>query len=482
MTNTKDQVARLLRILDRDLDGTLYQADAYLHGRQRKPYVPDSATSEYRDLAERCITNWMDLAVRTPTQALYVDNFRPSRDVPEDEEIPELKHWQDSRLDERQLAIHRGAVAYGHSFTVTERKRGMVLTRGLSALRTSAIYDDPANDIDPIAALTVTDFPDEKGNPGYARLWDGSHVYEIQFLGLPGAREGIRVAKGVPHGSAVCPVTRFAAEVDLEGRTHGVIKRAIPLQDRINQTMFDLLVTQTYNSFKVRWATGMSPDLELEFSEEDGEWVTKLDEAGQPTPRPMQVNQSRWMFNDSPEGRFGTLDETPLEGFIASLDKQIRDFSAMTQTPPHFLLGQIANLSAEALEAAAQALNRRVDEFKHSFGESWERVFRLAGELAGEQGAAEDFAGEVVWRDVDAHSLSKIADGLGKAAEMLGIPREGLWHRMPNTTANEILEWKRLAREQDSELVYAEAISSAAAGFSGTRTSNVGEARAADAA
>jgi hypothetical protein len=129
----------------------------------------------------------------------------------------------------------------------------------------------------------------------------------------------------------------------------------------------------------------------------------------------------------------------------------IRHLAAVSQTPPHYLLGQIANLSAEALTAAETALSRKVEEFKHSFGESWERVFRLAAEMEGEISSAEDFEGEVKWRDMENRSMAQAADALGKLGDNLGIPKRGLWPRVPGATARELELWEELA-DQDPEI------------------------------
>src|SRR5690606_40430531 len=109
----------------------------------------------------------------------------------------------------------------------------------------------------------------------------------------------------------------------------------------------------------------------------------------------------------SPDTKFGQLDETPLDGFFQSIEMSIRHLSAISQTPPLYLLGQIANLSADALQAAVMSLARKIDEFKASFGESWERVFRIAAELTGEAASADDYTGEVIWRDMEGRSRSE---------------------------------------------------------------------------
>jgi hypothetical protein len=127
----------------------------------------------------------------------------------------------------------------------------------------------------------------------------------------------------------------------------------------------------------------------------------------------------------------------------------IRHLAAVSQTPPHHLLGQIANLSAEALLAAETALSRKIAEFRASFGESWERVMRLAGEMDGDITSAEDLAGEVIWRDMEQRSLAQAADALGKLKEQLGIPARGLWKRVPGVTQTELEDWESMREDDD---------------------------------
>lgn len=458
--------SELLAIILADAD-RLERIDNYLHGIQDEPYMPKTADSEYILLAKRAISNWMPLLVGTPAQALYVDAFRPGRKGENDRQTPEWIHWQDSRLDARQAAIHRAALTYGHSFTLTEKtKAGKILTKGLSTMRTAALYEDAANDHDPYAALTVLSGPGENNGKtikGRARLWDGKFEYEIRFAAYAGDQR-ITVSKKKSHGLPECPVTRFSATVDLDGRTIGVIEPMIPLQNRINQTVFDLLVAQTYGSFKVRWATGMAPPTRMVWINQDGQEVAP-DTVGATEQRraiPMDYNARRFLFAEDSDSKFGSLDETSLDGYINSIDMSIRHLAAVSQTPPHHLLGQIANLSAEALQAAETSLSRKIEEYRKGFGESWERVFRLAGALGGDGAVYEDMAGEVLWRDMEQKSMAQSADALGKLAEQLDIPRRGLWSRVPNVTAGEIETWMDLREEDDYDLQMAEALSRAA--------------------
>lgn len=450
---------KLLKIILVDDAERLEKIDEYKHGTFDGPYRPDTATAEYDLLAERAnSTNLCAVPVRAVVQACYVDNFRPGREsageAAEKKITPEWKHWQESRLDSRQFAVVDGACTFGHSFTITERvASGKVLTKGLSARNTAALYVDPANDEDPTAALTITDWPGlDEDSRGSARMWDDTYEYLVTFRGT----EKVSVKRLKRHGNSVCPVTRFSIDIDLEGRTLGLVEPVMGLQDRINQTVFDLLVAQTYGSFKVRYVTGMAPPVKMRVVNEgtdDEEEIPELDSNGQVIPLPTKLSTGRMLYAEDEKTKFGTLDETALDGYINSIEMSFSHFSAVTNVSPVHLLGKIANLSAEALQAADINFSRMVKQIQTSLGESWERDFRLAAELNGDEAAYNDYAGEVIWADMEARSLAADADALGKLRQNVEAPIEGLWEMLPGMTQNRLRRWKELKDAEPDEVL-----------------------------
>jgi len=465
---------RLMLTLHADLP-QLIRIDNYLHGHHDDPYQPDSAGSEYKLLARRSVTNLLPLVVDASAQSLYVDSVRPGRDIPETPaggkppKLPEWQHWQVSRLDARQVAVHRDALAYGHAFTVTEERGGKIQTRGLGALNTTALFADAANDETPVAALTVNEWPsDINKGIGEATMWDETSEYLVYFKSLGDVTDDSVVIEAVrPHGSAFCPVTRFAARVDLNGRTWGVIEPLLVLQDRINQTVFDLMVVQTGGAFEVRTVTGMAPPYKMTY-EIDGVTGEKRlvplvnPDTGEPVIDNVQVNAMKFLYAEDPETKFGSLPASPLDGYLKAIDDAFKTLSAISQTPPFFLLGAIANLSADALQAAMTGLERKVGEFRNVFGESWERVFRLAAELSGIAGATDDYDTEVVWRDMNARVLATVADGLLKLRQA-GAPLEGILALVPGMTRNMLENWLSLVEDEQAELAEQNAVAAQAA-------------------
>ncbi|WP_431781712.1 phage portal protein [Streptomyces chumphonensis] len=434
---TKEQRAsQALAGLKRDAE-RLDKIDRNVRGQQAGPYMPRSATREYRLLAERSVSNLLPMVVAAPSQALAVEGYhRAGSSV----DAPEWKAaWQANGLDARQGAVHRAAITYGHAFTVTLRDPADLsrpVVRGVSPRRMWAAFEDPAADEWPLYALELK----SASGKGSGWFYDGTHVYDVRV-----DDEEVVFGAGRPHGLPVCPVRRFAAQVDLEGRTTGVVEPLIPLQDRINQTVFDLLIAQTYGSFKVRTVSGMAPPLKRD--PETGEPV--LDGDGNPIPKPVQMDASRLVMAPDPDTKFNTLDETPLGGFIESIGMSVRHLAVVSQVPPHYLLGDMVNLSAEALAAAETTLMRMVDDFKRNFGESWESDLRLAAYIAGDTAGWEDTASQVQWRDTESRSFSQTVDALGKARTMLGVPAQALWARVPGFTDTDRSNWAELAAQED---------------------------------
>lgn len=442
---TADRVAAGLEGFAKDVD-RLNRIKRYHDGDHDGPYKPKQATDEYKLLMQRSITNWMPLLVKAPSQALTVNGFRRSTTDANEDSPPEWQAWRANRMDARQGAVHDAALIYGLSYVsvLPDPITGAPKLRGVSPRRIYASYADPANDILPLWALEVDSELENDDDISTGRLIDDIRVTEMT-IGGDGTFTQISAR---PHGvtldgNPVCPVARFAPDIDLEGSVTGVIEPMIPFQDRVNQTVFDRLVAQTFGSFKVRTISGMAPEFET-----DGDGNVVYDSTtGKPRVKAVQASASRFLMAPDADTKFGQLDETPLDGFLAATEADTKQMAAISQTPPHYLLGNMVNLSAEALAAAESALTRAVHDYQNSLGESWEVVFSLIGSLLGIE---HDPNAEVQWADHASRSFAQTVDGLGKAATMLKIPPRVLWSMIPGVSRRDVEDWREI-QEQDSE-------------------------------
>ena len=51
---------------------------------------------------------------------------------------------------------------------------------------------------------------------------------------------------------------------------------------------------------------------------------------------------------------------------------------------------------------------------------------------------------QVRWKETEARSLAHTVDALGKMVQMLGVPAEAAWERIPGVTQQDVDAWKAL--------------------------------------
>jgi len=422
----KDLLTGTLAKIWKDNRSKIDDLDKWYRGNPDKPTMPRRPSREFKELQQRSITPWLSLVVTSVAQSLYVEGYR-SKTASENIE-PLWAIWQANGLDARQIAVHRGALAHGLSYVTVLPGDPVPVIRGVSARKMVTVYQDPIDDEWPMYAV--------RAEPIHAGKWRWKIIDDARIWTFDGDAQGqaVEYVTFAEHNAGVVPVIRFANILDLDGRATGEIEPFIPLAGRIDQDTFDRLVVQRYAAWVVRYIAGMA--------EPEG---TDLERRA----ASLKLGAADLLVSEDKDTKFGTLAATPLDGFIKSRDADIRDLAAVSQTPPHHLLGEVANLSAEALAAAEAGLTRKVEERKHSFGESWEAVLRLTAFEAGALEAADDVTAEVTWRDMESRSLAQVADALGKIATMLSVPPQALWDRIPGVTQTEVERWKQIAEETD---------------------------------
>lgn len=411
----------------------LDRIDRWARWDHEDPHKPRSATPEYRQLSARSQAPWGALIVTSVAQTLYVEGYRRP-DAPEDASGWET--WQANQMDARQIAIHRSALTYGLAYGVSVP--GKTLTgapmpklRGVSPREMIALYEDPADDEWPFVAMRIRRLKDTYR----LAVFDTEKVHNLTVSDT-GSKPAY-ISEEI-HGTGVVPVVRYANRFDLEGRSSGEVEPFIPLLGRIDQTVFDRLVVQRFASWVVRTIAGM--DLS-ETSKENGVTIANL---------LLRLQAQDILTAPDPDTKFGSLPATPLDGFIRGEERDLTDLAAVSQTPAFELLGQMANMSAEALAAAKSSQTAKSDETKHVFGEAHEQLIRLAEHQAGNTDGAADFEAQVRWADTSIRSLAQAADALGKLATMLGVPPEGLWSKIPGVTQLDIDEWKTMIASGDA--------------------------------
>jgi hypothetical protein len=259
------------------------------------------------------------------------------------------------------------------------------------------------------------------------RLVTPTETWLLRGTGINGGENVTVVAPPVPHNAGVVPVVRFLNTIDADGRIEGEVEQLFELQNQVDLTTFALLVAQHYGAFRQRAIIG---------------WVADSEEVA------LKASAQRlWQFED-PDVKLFEFGQTDLGGYLESREASLRHAASLSQTPVHELLGSLVNLSAEALVAAEAGYRRKVAERQIIFGEAWEQTLEVAGAMAG---LPIDPTSEVRWRDTESRALAATVDALGKMAQMLGIPPQELWDRIPGVTQQDVERW-RVAYENGNAL------------------------------
>jgi hypothetical protein len=426
--------ARLLLDMQAGERSRLDQVRRYWKGMQALPAViPVTAPREVRVMARSSRVNIMPIVINAMVQSTFVDGFRAER---EDEDLDVWDIWQANRMDARQTAIHRAAFAYGTSYAVVLPGDPAPVIRGVSPRSMTAVYgEDPDW---PLWALERLD-----GN--LFRLYDDQAAYYLART----SDNGLEYVDVLEHNAGVTPVVRYLDEIDFDeddevtvgdsviGQalngwttplTRGQIAPLMSLQDQIDLTTFGLQIAQHFGAFRQRYIIGWT-------AEDENEAVKA-------------AASQIWTFDRDPaEVKLGEFEQTNLDGYIKSREASLRHAATLSQTPVHELIGELVNLSAEALAAAEAGRDRKVDERKTLLGESHEQTLWLAGQYAGIDVPA---GAQVVWRDTSARAFAATVDALGKLTQMLGIPPQELWERVPGASRQDVERWKAAAEAGDA--------------------------------
>lgn len=412
--------------------------------------LPKRATREHQALRKMSKSPWLSQVVTATVQCMYVDGYRSAIDLDKLEKDPGTEFemsdgpygiWLANGWDSRQIAVHRAMITYGYCYATClpgEDYKGdpMPVIRGVSPRKMVALYENPAEDDWPEMAMQ---FVYTRGSKKRVKVYDETYIYTITLdnSAQPGT-EPLTLEKVEEHGAGVVPVVRYCKELDLDGRTRGDVEPYIALAERINKTSYDRLLVQHWNSWKIRWIAGMN--------EPDG------DELAVQRAK-MKLSQEDLLIAAAPDTKFGVLAETSMSGFIEAHQSDIETLAAVSQTPTHELTGQMINLSAEALAAARASQMQKVYEIQKGAGRAHVQLLRLACSMAtGLEKYVHDITGRVTWQDTSIQSMAAAVDALGKAAQMLGVPLEALWAKIPGVEKPDVEEWIKMVEAQGDPL------------------------------
>jgi len=411
----------------------------YFAGRQKMTFASSAFREAFGQMLAAVSDNWIPLVIGASTERLKPQGFRFGKDAQGDDEAWRI--WQENQLDADGSLAFTEAAKHGESYllvwpeeemrprgvfgrffskrsetvvpriTVEHPSQMIVARAGGDRRRRTAALKRWREDTGEVCATLY--LPDEihffkKGENGWVvRRPAGKNKLGVVPV-VPLVNEPQMLPCRVPTALEALPhnVNQYA-HVGL-GRSDMV--DIVSTVDQINKLLADMMVSSEVAAFKQRWATGLE---------------VPIDEETNKPQEPFKAAVDRLWIGDGENVRFGEFQATDLSNYLGAIEQRIQSLAARTRTPPHYLLGQITNVSGDALKAAEAGLASKTSAKKISFGEGIEEAIRLAFAWMNDDRAM-DLSAEVDWAPSEARSEAELADSLVKKSTF-GVPKEQLW-------------------------------------------------------
>lgn len=388
---------------------------AYYRGDHPLPWAPAEVQDAYRAFLKMSRSNWCRLIVKAPSERLRPVGVRLSGgDAAGDTDVWE-RFWQGNRLDAECRMVHDAALISRRGFALVWPK-GEGLTPSITPEHPSQVIVEhaPGDRRTRLAGLKA--FDDHIARRRYVTLWLPDAVYQwttamTTVAGVPWTWEDWYEPDALVFPEAAnplgeVPIFEFVADPALVGEPMSELDGGVTdIQDRINKTILDRLVTANFSSFPQKWATGLEIPLDPE------------------TQKPMEPFKNavdRVFYNENPAGAFGTFTASDLKPYIESVKADVEQLANQTRTPQSYMSSNGNPPSAEALRSSEAGLVAKVLERRDSFTESWEDVLRCALKAANDP-RSDDLAMSVLWKDPESRTQAEVMDAATKM-QAVGVP------------------------------------------------------------
>jgi hypothetical protein len=423
--------------LDKELEcrrPRIQKLEAYYAGNHPLTFATAKFREAFGSVFREFADNWCQLIIDASVERLSVDGIAFG-----DEALDDQAHsfWQSNKLDLQALKAHTEAVKCGISYLMVDP-----FTTKFSAPRITVEH--------PLQMIVECDPADEDNRLAAYKKWVGLDGYLYSTLYLPTgfykwvsekAQDEYQSASDVvwtereggflKNPLGVVPVIPLINNPQLLSKPLSDLDPIMPLQDVVNKLMTDMVVDSEYHAYPQRVITGLEVPLDP---------IT-----GQPVKTAeLKAAMSRlWTFENK-DVKVEQLAASDLSSFVTAIELVIRHIAALTKTPPHYLLGQMTNISSDALVAAETGLVNKVRRKQLSFGQAWEDAMRLCFLASGDE-ATYALPAETLWRDAESKSIAQNADAAVKALNAQ-VPIEVVWAKYFGATPQEIAQWRNMKR------------------------------------
>ena len=395
-------VARLYKRLQAQASEVVF-FDDYYRGIHPLPWLAPQAREEFRRILQMTCSNYMGLVVDSMVERLHVEGFRSEDGTADD---ASWRIWQANNLDSDFGQALLEAGIGGRSYLLVAPNPNDTENPHIwveHASQAIVEFEPGSNRRVRAAGLKVWD--DDWTGQIHATLYlpDGIYKYQAQRPKSGTAPRNPQwsereVAGEQPNGQrpnplGVVPLVEIPNNPRLLTGGVSELFDVTDIQDRINKTLADRLMTQDYGAFPQKWAKAW-PD-----EDDDG------------NPNTIDIGRNRMVTTDVKETEFGQWDSAPLDPYSAAKREDVKDIASRTRTPAQYLLGEMSNVNGETLKASESGLVSKVRQRMRPFGEGAETAMNLARQIAGLPVSPRL---ETIWRNPEFRTEGELTDAVVK--------------------------------------------------------------------
>lgn len=457
---TEAQALQLVAKLENELirrRGDIDRHNNYYRGEQRLKFASAEFQkfhgARYRDFSD----NWTQVVADSPVERLTVTGFQADGELSADRGL--WKVWQVNGLDADSQLGFLGAVTGARSFVLVwgnPDDEDMPEVTFEDASQSIVAYKPGSRRLRRAALKRWQD-----GNQDYATLYLPNEVWKFcrplaqqdkspqmadvdEEMDSWAPRDMGDEPNPQPNPMGVVPMVELPNKPMLVDEPISDVAGVTSMQDAINLLWAQLFTASDYASFPQRVVLGAERPMIPKFNSA-GEIVGQI---------PMDLDKfqiDRVAFFTGKDAKIAEWQAANLAAYTEIIEVAVGHLAAQTRTPQHYLIGKMANLSADALLAAETGLVQRVDEKKLWFGQGLREVARLILLAQGKDAEAEAMrSGRVLWADSESRSHAQMADALLKLKQ-LGFPFEWLALRygLTPTEVGDVLKQREREIEMD---------------------------------
>ena len=387
--------------VEQQTDGVLVQRvglgklQRYYDGEHDLPWVGDrEVRQEFLKMLERSRSNFMRIVANVPAERLVVQGLR----LPNDAESADDESWDiwlRSSLDFWAPAAFKAAFIQRRAFLSVWYADG--------ARNRARIAVEPADECiveyEPgdrsRRAAGLKQFTDEWTGRTHARLFTPSRTHRFEWRRAEGGPHfgWYEIENPQPNPLGVVPLVPLVNQPSTHRDGVSELEDVLPVQDRINQTLFNRQVAEHLSAFRQKWATG----LDIPVDPDTGETIQPFKAA----------LESLWISGD-PATKFGQFDSVDLANYHQTIEQDLEHLSVLSRTPRHVFMHQGQAPSGDAMKSDEAGLVAKVKGAQRAFEPAIREALTLARRI---EGFETPMMSEVVWGDPEWQTFAQLVDG-----------------------------------------------------------------------